>query len=441
MSSHFNTVRNVVSGAIPYILPTIGSRLAKAAAPMAVHELNHWAKKAGIDYRIVSTITKHRRELQKIREENMYYTPDELRMIYERQQRARQAATAQFTPRQYMPQTPVYPPPVPAPSVHTPGAPHIVPGTMYRQFQDSPPMTKEMREMMELRATRAKGRQYNINTSQTMPGPPPSLAPTGKETAVPETIPPPVNPDVTIVSPEETERKDTIGEYEIIDDKPSTVIQQMQQDLFDSFKEKHGYNIQESSYDSDQVKGKRGKKYWKKYWYKHGDKKLRTKGKKQKEETYEDEPDIELHRAPEIYEDEPDIVLSSVPSAPPAPPPPLPSIGPIQPSADPYLSLPSVPIRSRRGTAIEKAPNPRYAHLPPRTAKEIAEGITDDTRLRRWEAAHPGERSKRLQRELEERRKEEFWDPKDVRMTSGPKTLKEITALMKKGHVNPNTLG
>ena len=71
MSSHIATVRAAIAHALPYVIPTIANRIAKQTAPIVVKEANHWAKRAGIDYRIVSSVTKHRRKLARLREERV----------------------------------------------------------------------------------------------------------------------------------------------------------------------------------------------------------------------------------------------------------------------------------------------------------------------------------------------------------------------------------
>jgi hypothetical protein len=171
MSAHISTVRNAITHALPYVLPTIADRIARQAAPMIVKEANHWAKRAGIDYRIVSSATKHRRKLARIREENMYYTPEELRYIQQKQ------AHRGPTPQQHMnligAGKEMYPPMVGPPTLHQAERATKFPGTVYRQFNGTP-VTKEMYENMQRRATRARGRQYNANPCQVDPGPPPA---------------------------------------------------------------------------------------------------------------------------------------------------------------------------------------------------------------------------------------------------------------------------
>lgn len=171
MAAHLATVRSAISHALPYVIPTIADRIARQAAPMVVKEANHWAKRAGIDYRIVSSATKHRRKLAKIRQENMYYTPEQLQYIYRKQgQRGP-------TPQQQMNLAgagkEMYPPMVGPPTLHQAERATKFPGTVYRQFQGVP-VTKEMYENMQRRATRARGRQYNANPCQVDPGPPPT---------------------------------------------------------------------------------------------------------------------------------------------------------------------------------------------------------------------------------------------------------------------------
>jgi len=172
MASHLATVRSAISHALPYVLPTIANRIARHAAPMVVKEANHWAKRAGVDYRIVSSATKHRRKLARLRQENMYYTPQELHYIHRRQT---QRGT---TPQQQMNLAgagkEMYPPMVGPPTLRQAERATNFPGTVYRQFQGVP-VTKEMYENMQRRATRQRGRQYNANPCQVDPGPPPSF--------------------------------------------------------------------------------------------------------------------------------------------------------------------------------------------------------------------------------------------------------------------------
>ena len=169
MSSHIATVRAAIAHALPYVIPTIANRIAKQTAPIVVKEANHWAKRAGIDYRIVSSVTKHRRKLARLREENMYYTPEELRHL---QQRQTQRGP---TPQQRMAGAgkEAYPPMVGPPTFQQAERATLFPGTVYRQFNGTP-VTKEMYENMQRRATRARGRQYSANPCQVDPGPPPS---------------------------------------------------------------------------------------------------------------------------------------------------------------------------------------------------------------------------------------------------------------------------
>lgn len=169
MSSHIATVRAAIAHALPYVIPTIANRIAKQTAPIVVKEANHWAKRAGIDYRIVSSVTKHRRKLARLREENMYYTPEELRHLQQRQTHRGP------TPQQRMAGAgkEAYPPMVGPPTFQQAERATLFPGTVYRQFNGTP-VTKEMYENMQRRATRARGRQYSANPCQVDPGPPPS---------------------------------------------------------------------------------------------------------------------------------------------------------------------------------------------------------------------------------------------------------------------------
>ena len=172
MSAYISTVRTAIVRALPYVLPTIADRIARQAAPMIVKEANHWTKRAGLDYRIVTSATKHRRKLARIREENMYYSPDELRYLHQKQVLQRGP-----TPQQRMTATgagkEAYPPMVGPPTLQQAERATLFPGTVYRQFNGTP-VTKEMYENMQRRATRARGRQYNANPCQVDPGPPPT---------------------------------------------------------------------------------------------------------------------------------------------------------------------------------------------------------------------------------------------------------------------------
>lgn len=170
MSAYIGTVRTAIVRALPYVLPTIADRIARQAAPMIVKEANHWTKRAGIDYRIVTSATKHRRKIARIREENMYYSPEELRYLHQKQQAQRGP-----TPQQRMAGAgkEAYPPMVGPPTFQQAERATLFPGTVYRQFNGTP-VTKEMYENMQRRATRARGRQYNANPCQVDPGPPPT---------------------------------------------------------------------------------------------------------------------------------------------------------------------------------------------------------------------------------------------------------------------------
>lgn len=178
-------VGSAVGRAAAFITPIAVARAAKHTAPMLAKELNHWAKRSGIDYRVVTSISKARRKLARIREENMFYTPDELRYLYQRQMQARQQAPNPYQPMQMRPppirRTPrqtmagagkeEYPPMVGPPTRHQAERAAAFPGTVYRQHEGTP-VTREMYEMMQLRATRNRGRQYGGSVPQPMPGPP-----------------------------------------------------------------------------------------------------------------------------------------------------------------------------------------------------------------------------------------------------------------------------
>ena len=184
MSAHIQVARAAISSALPYVIPTIANRLLKQAAPLAVKEINHWAKRAGVDYRVVHAISKHRRKLAKIREENMYYSPEELHYL---QQKKRNDRSHYQTARQMMSTVgagkEANPPVIGPPTIQQATRATAFPGTVYRQFQGQP-VTKEMYEILRTRATRARGRQYASSNAQPMPGPPPSLAPTGREPTI-----------------------------------------------------------------------------------------------------------------------------------------------------------------------------------------------------------------------------------------------------------------
>lgn len=184
MSAHIQVARAAISSAIPYVIPTIANRLARQAAPIAVKEINHWAKRAGLDYRIVSTISKHRRKLAKIREENMYYSPEELHYLRQKRQNDR----SHFQTARQMLSTvgagkESNPPVIGPPTIQQATRATAFPGTVYRQFEGQP-VTKEMYEILRTRATRARGRQYPSSNAQAMPGPPPSFAPSGREPTI-----------------------------------------------------------------------------------------------------------------------------------------------------------------------------------------------------------------------------------------------------------------
>lgn len=309
MASYLGRAKTAISTALPYIGVALAQRAAKQAAPMAVKELNHWIKRAGIDYRVVTSITKARRKLARIREENMYYTPDELRYLYQKQNQARaspaqQMRSANLYQHQNMPGAghESYPPMVGPPTFHQAERARLNPGTVYRQHNGTP-VTKERYETLRRRATQARGKQYRATPVVVDEGPPPAITPTPRDATIGSVV-------------AENSLRDALGLAPISSSSSSSSLPKI-------FPKTPKPNIE--TFPSGGVVYRAPLPY-------------------NPDEPFYEQYDFGRNEPAEASESvhipEEPIITPTPPLAPPAP---LPPIGPVTPSPSPYSSLPTPP--------------------------------------------------------------------------------------------------